>query len=246
MRKLTDLLLGVGLLLALAACDTNTPAGQLVGSGRLVSETRAVSGVTGVTLTLDGALTITQGDTESLVVEAEDNILPIIKTTVTNGMLTIGTDPAVTSFRTTKPMSYRLSVKTLNAITLTASGTAKASTLNTTDLRLTVNGSAGIKIDQLSAQAVHVTGSGSGDIALAGKVTTQEITLSGSGSYQAARLTCDSATAQLSGSGGATIVVGKTLEAHLTGSGNLTYAGSPAKVTQTATGSGRVIAQANQ
>lgn len=55
---------------------------RVVGSGKPASETRAVSGFHGVELAATGTLDITQGDKEELVAEADDNLLPLIETTV--------------------------------------------------------------------------------------------------------------------------------------------------------------------
>ena len=63
-------------LAPLAAAET------LAGSGRLVTETRAVSGFTGISLAMPGHVEVTQGDTESLTVTADDNVLPLIETVV--------------------------------------------------------------------------------------------------------------------------------------------------------------------
>ena len=77
---------------------------KTIGSGKSASEARTVAGFHAVELACTGTLDITQGDKEELVVEAEDNILPLIETHVKpNGtlLITIGsaapTVPVVSS-----------------------------------------------------------------------------------------------------------------------------------------------------
>lgn len=52
------------------------------GSGNSATERREVSDFDSVSLAGDGALVLTQDGTESLVVEADDNILPVIATDI--------------------------------------------------------------------------------------------------------------------------------------------------------------------
>ncbi|HEX6384545.1 MAG TPA: DUF2807 domain-containing protein, partial [Anaerolineae bacterium] len=74
-------------ILALSACTIN--ARDIRGSGTVVRDDRPVAGIRGVTLATLGDMTIELGDEESLVVEAEDNLLPYPETEVRSGILTI-------------------------------------------------------------------------------------------------------------------------------------------------------------
>ena len=59
----------------LSPTEPNSPT-RIVGLGPLVLSTRQVAGISGVELATLGSLTITQGGSESLVVEAQANLLP--------------------------------------------------------------------------------------------------------------------------------------------------------------------------
>ena len=96
------LVLALGALLwSLAGCDSIFGSGVVVGSGTLKSESRPVSGFTTVTLSTVGSLTIEQTGTESLTVEGDDNIVPLITTVVKNNNLEIGHDAGTQSFTST-------------------------------------------------------------------------------------------------------------------------------------------------
>jgi len=72
--------------LSLSACSAVANGLNIVkGSGNVTSETRNISGVTSLELAGAANVDITFGETESLVVEAEDNIAPLIETNVQNG-----------------------------------------------------------------------------------------------------------------------------------------------------------------
>ena len=59
-----------------------------------------------------GNLSIQQAGSESLIVEAQEDVLPKISTEVNNNRLSISPEPN-TSIDTTEPISYKLSVKDL-------------------------------------------------------------------------------------------------------------------------------------
>jgi hypothetical protein len=80
-------------IVSLAACER---VGRgLPGSGTLKSEKRDVVGFTEVAISGEGELTLSQTGQESLTIEAEDNLLPLLTSTVAHGCLTLGTKAAI-------------------------------------------------------------------------------------------------------------------------------------------------------
>src|SRR5262245_27179722 len=107
--------LGLGLLaLLVSACGLNL----INGSGHVITESLAVSDFTEVDFSGFGELTLVQGESESLTIETDDNLLPYIKTTVSQGTLAIGFDegPTTPILRPTDSIRYQLTVKTLTAL----------------------------------------------------------------------------------------------------------------------------------
>jgi hypothetical protein len=187
-------------------------------TGGMTSEPRDVSGFDEVELRGVGNLSIQQADNESLTVEAEEDVLPKIRTEVENKRLIIGPEPG-TSINTTKPINYRLTVKDLNALEVSGSGNVEAE---------------GIDTDEL---AVHI--SGAGDVEIRGSANSQEVDLSGSGDYKAEDLESKEAKIDVSGSGSATVNVSDELDAEVSGSGSVEYVGDPI-VNQDVSGAGEV------
>jgi hypothetical protein len=194
---------------------------QTTGSGNLKTESRPVSGFTAIDLSGSGTLNIEQTGTESLTIEAEDNILPLLTSNVSGGTLHLG-EKDNTLLRETKPINYRLTVKDLSG--------------------LTVSGSGQVSANSITAGKLSVVLSGSGSILLSGKANPQEITISGSGQYDAKGLASKTTTVNLSGSGRAVVNTSDALDATISGSGSLEYIGSPT-VTQNISGSGSVSKQ---
>ena len=83
-----------------------------------------MSGFTGVRLTWLGDLEITQGDSEGLTIDAEDNILPLITSEVVDGTLVVGLAEKAdeNAVIPTQPVRYGLQVRQLDLVDLSGAG----------------------------------------------------------------------------------------------------------------------------
>ncbi|MBA7508656.1 hypothetical protein ES705_00588 [subsurface metagenome] len=191
---------------------------QVRGSGNLISEDRDVSGFSKVSISGSGNLFIEQGDEESLTIEAEDNILPLITTRVSGSTLTIKINRGIP----TKSPNYYLKVKDLTSIS--------------------TSGSVSVSCPSLSTDSLVIKSSGSGNITLAGTVTSQDIESSGSFKYYAEDLKSNSCVIDSSGSGDLTVNVSDDLNIDVSGSVKVTYIGSPS-ITQKTSGSATITSK---
>ena len=234
-------LFAIVLLLA-AGLPMSSCAGipTLRGSGRLASEQREVSGVTGVELATLGKLTIRLGDAEELRIEGDDNLLPAIQTSMSGGMLTIKGRHGITLLPR-ESLSFDLTVKTVDAVVLSALGSIElAADVRTAQLSATITGGGKVTLQAVEADRLQVSISGLGDLVVnGGQVGEQSIAISGGGSYQAQQLQSDRADIQLSGLGLATVRVREYLKVAISGGGLVTYIGSPT-VEQSISGIGRL------
>lgn len=208
------------------------------GSGTIKTDARTVSGFDAIDFSGSGELVITQGDTESLTIEADDNILPHVLTEVRNGVLEIkfDRDDWGTYFRPTKPIRFNLALKDLRSVSISGSGDFSASTLKAESLSFDISGSGKVRIEDLDASELVFEVSGSGEADLIGKVVSQKIDISGSGSYRAGDLESQTADIHSSGSANVTLWVTESLAVDTSGSGSVSYFGSP-KVTSSSSGS---------
>jgi hypothetical protein len=211
---------------------------RIKGSGKVAQEKRDVHGFTEVNLGGLGELNIRQGNEESLAIEADDNLLPYIRSDVDNGRLVIGFKRGV-SVSPSSPIRYTLVVKELNALDLSGSGKTRTGPLNSRDFKVHLSGSGEIRMDALDAITLVADISGSGNMEIPGRVSRQQIHISGSGRYSAPDLQSEAADVSVSGSGDCTLRVEQSLSAHISGSGSVEYYGNPS-VTKKVSGSGRV------
>jgi Putative auto-transporter adhesin, head GIN domain len=203
----------IGIFLLVASCSVET------GSGNSGTESRPVSGFSNVELAGSGELVIEQTGTESLTIEADDNLLPLLTSEVSGDTLLLGVKPN-TTLRPRQPITYRLTVQQLTGLEISGSGNVTASKLETTRLRVEI--------------------SGSGRVTPTGSATDQELEISGSGEYQAEDLVSKTLRAQISGSGNAVVSVAESIDVEISGSGSLTYEGDP-RISQEISGSGKLI-----
>lgn len=243
--------------LLLAACQIDA----VTGSGHTATDNRTVSGFDRVELAITGDLIITQGDQESLEIEAEENLLSYIDTTVYGDTLVIGRkeDALFQLFQPTRPIRYYLSMKDIHGVTVSGSGDAKAEHIETDDLGIDISGSGDIIIEALNAGALTVnisgsgnatmndvtadkidaTVSGAGSCQLSGKATDQKAVITGTGDYDAADMESHTADIRVSGSGTGHVWVMESLTVNISGSGDMIYAGD-AQISMKVTGSGEV------
>ena len=90
------------LLFLTIACDFKS----INGSGNIIKKSRSVSGFSRIAISGSGHLFISQGNTESLQIECDDNIEPHILSTVKNETLEIGHRKV--NLNPSKPIQYTL------------------------------------------------------------------------------------------------------------------------------------------
>lgn len=240
MYKRMILVLSVLVLAALGCSLVSAgPLSGVRGSGNVVKETRSVSGFDQIELSISADVYVERGETESLTIEGEDNILPLITTDVSNKRLVIGSRPT-TWFNTTRPLVFHVTVKDLRGLEVSGSGKFIVGQFQADDMDLQISGSGEIGFGQLTAQSLSASIDGSGTIqVLAGNVTRKSIRVAGSGNYNADQMQSQSATVALNGSGNVNLWVTDQLTVVMNGSGNVNYYGSPL-VNTTINGSGNV------
>lgn len=186
---------------------TITGPGAIVqGSGVTVTETRSVSGISGVSISGVGLLIIEQTGSESLTVTAEENILPLLTVEIVGDLLILGIQPN-TQINTTQGIVYRLTVRELDRISLSGATQVEASGLDTSYLEVSLSGASAAILE--------------------GTAQRQLVAVSGASRYDSAALSCRYATVDISGASSAVVRVSDRLEGQVTGAAVLEYYGNP-------------------
>lgn len=186
------------------------------GSGTMAIETRDVSGFSEIDFSGSGMVLVSVTGTESLTVEAEDNILPMLTTEVRDGRLILGASQSISP---TRDIVYTVTVINLEAVTVSGSGSVAA-------------------VD-VAANGFEVDISGSGTVTPEGVSERLDVSISGSGAFKGEALVSAMGTVSVSGSGEALVNVTDDLDADVSGSGTVGYIGDPT-VSTSISGSGEV------
>lgn len=226
------------MLLAAILMSTACNVRAIRGSGNLVTESRQVSNFDRIALSGSGEVILTQGGSESLSIEADDNVMKYIEAEVEAGTLKLGFKNGINIISTTRLVFY-VGIDDLTSLKVSGSGDFQADTIEVDRMEVDVSGSGSIQISNLVASDVNAKISGSGRIDLTGEVDTQEIDLSGSGKYLGGDLCSESVNVDVSGSGIATVCATERLDSSTSGSGSVNYYGQPASVNTSGSGSGK-------
>lgn len=207
------------------------------GKGEIISKEFDLDKFSSIGLGFSGDLILTQGDNQSVRIEAQANIMDVISTKVKGGDWNIKFTKRVSKHDGVK---IYVTMKTLKDLSLGGSGniTATNKFKNLNDVDISLGGSGNITID-LVVKDLEVALGGSGNIKLGGSCNNLEIGLAGSGNIDAFELNSKTCEVSTTGSGNIDVAVKNSLEVSLVGSGNVRYRGNP-EVDTTIMGSGSV------
>ena len=197
---------------------------QVLGLGKVVSEERQVSGIDSISIGSSMNLIIDQTGSESIRIEAAENIIPYITTQVVERELQIRLKPL--SFTGIRPINCYVSVKDLDAIMTSSSSTVKCDELKTENLLVEMasssKGSLTVNITNLDLNIAS-----SANLTMSGEAVSQNIKVSSSGKLEAFNLISKDCKIEVQSSGTANINVRENLDAKVNSSARVNYKGSP-------------------
>ena len=239
------------LVLALSAIAFAVPAAQVAasnnswggdkvqGSGTIKKQARELGHFTGVSLSLPAHMELRIGNTESITIETDDNLLPLIDTVIEDGTLKIRANKRNLSLNS-RTMKIVLQAKEVSRVALGGSGSIDADTLKGGKLQFDLGGSGAINVKGVESEALSVTVGGSGQLKTGGGWTRQlSVSIGGSGDVDLGQVKAREASVSVAGSGEATVAASDALSVTIAGSGDVNYYGDP-KVSKSVVGSGGV------
>jgi hypothetical protein len=232
------------LLIAVATiCMTLATSGGYAAD--VLIETRAVASFSRIEVEGQAEITLRQGRTEAVTMEATGQGLKQIRTDVRGRTLRISMDDQghwwqwMTSGSATRTPRITIDLIQLERIEAAGAVNITADSLKANELRLEFAGACKLKIGDLQATKLRLDGAGAIKAEIAGKVAEQSIDLSGAGSYLAVDLISDNVAVQVSGAGKAIVNARTLLKADVSGAGLVEYAGNP-RLEQEISGIGKI------
>lgn len=219
---------------------------KLEGNGVLRKERREVSAFTALSSKGSIDVALSYGSSNTIEVEADENLLPFIETTVDGGKLTVKFKDNK-SYSTRNPVKVTVQMTRVEGLSVSGSGdiTGDGAFTNEGTSKFSVSGSGSIDIGYSKFGNVEAAISGSGDIRLKnGTARRLDAVISGSGKVDANKSSYEDVTAKISGSGHVKAKANNSVDAKIAGSGNVYYTGAATKVSSHAAGSGKLIRSA--
>jgi hypothetical protein len=209
------------------------------GEGELVTQDRNAGSFNEIHTHGSFNVDITDAATNSVKVEAQQNLQEYIEIETSGNELHIRNKKGY-HLKTDKDITIHVSASAIRAIILSGSGNIKSTnTLNSSDkLFVRSAGSGNISLD-IETSSLETSIAGSGNITLKGKTSDLNGKIAGSGNIRAKELQSATTSVQISGSGSAEVVATQKLNTNIAGSGDVKYWGD-ASVDSKVRGSGSV------
>lgn len=228
MTTLARIAIAVVVSIFLSSCGFDIQIGDFGtgkrGNGNVVTDTRSTSGgFTKVSASEGLMVYVTQADDFSIEVEADENIIDLIRTDIKNGKLRIHAEENIGS------ATKNIYVSLPKISELRASSGSHLETKNTIKSNeLAVDGSSGAILDiDLIAQELELDASSGANVNIDGQADNADVDVSSGGNINAKDLETKTCTADASSGGNVKIQVSESLVADASSGGNISYSGDP-------------------
>ena len=221
--------------LAASAFDVHRLFG-VKGSGRIARQPIDVGEFDGIELAGDVVCELSQNQPPRVMLEVDDNLLPLIEVTVKDRSLRLRKRESMSPTR----LRLVVDVWRLERIVLSGSSTLRSDKLVAKSLSLRVSGSGALRLPVLTAETLLLQAGGSGVIDVGGQANELSASLGGSGVLDASKLQVRRVSVALGGSAVATVWATDDLSGKTGGSSVLRYRGEP-RVSVGSGGSSRVV-----
>lgn len=242
MTTLAKIIVATLISLSLFSCnfDFNINSG-VKGNGHVTTEKRNIDQPFSAIKATEGLnIYITQSDSESISVEADDNLQDIIITEVVDNVLKIHTKKNIGNCTSKKVL---VSFKTISSIKATSGSNVKST--NTIIVKhLDLETSSGSNVDlSINTANLNCKSSSGSNLKLSGQTITLTTEASSGSTIKAENLKAQTSSTKASSGANITVNTSKELTAKASSGGNINYLGNPKKVTKTDSASGSITKQ---
>jgi hypothetical protein len=194
--------------------------GGVKGSGNVVTDKRDIDSFHGIEVGNAIQVDIVAQKDYSLEIEADDNIVPLIRTEVSGGILQISCEKSISK---ASPIHIRISAPNIDS--------------------LDVSGASNVTVAGLQNSSLSVESSGASKVRIDGTTTKLTVDISGASKVDAQNLTAETGSIETSGASSANVNVTSSLRADASGASHINYSGSPKDVIKKSSGASSVSGQ---
>jgi hypothetical protein len=235
MKYFLVLLLGISLVFSCRYIGGK----RVRGNGNVEKEQRSLPSFDGLVSYGSFDITVLTGDTHTISIEADENLLDYIETDVEGGNLRIRTRRGY-NLRPRNDIRITVTSPNYNELSSHGSGSIRGKNLirATENAKLHLSGSGNIDVD-IEAPSVDAEIAGSGNISVSGSAKSFSGTIHGSGDIRAREMQAEQGKVEIAGSGNVEVYATNKLDIRIMGSGGVKYRGD-AQVNTNIAGSGSV------
>jgi hypothetical protein len=221
MKKLAFLFMAM--LMALSSCYIDGFNQSISGNGRVVDDSRDISGFTGVLVSSSISVYLSQGSNFEVKVEADENLQEVILTEVEGNMLVVKTDRV--NIRNAKAKKVHVTLPELTSLKISSAGDCVGQTpFSCEDLRISISSAGDLKLE-VEAERIDLDISSSGDADLSGAAREFDVTLSSAGDLNAYDLIAGKVDVNVSSAGDARVHATEEISMNASSAGNIYYQG---------------------
>tara|TARA_R110001583_G_scaffold82065_6_gene218190 strand:- start:1198 stop:1914 length:717 start_codon:yes stop_codon:yes gene_type:complete len=225
MTTLSKIIVATVLSLSLFSCNFDF---GVTGNGNVTIEDRNVNeSFTSIKATEGLNVYLTQSDSESITVEADENLQELIITEVENGVLKIHTKENIGRSKSKKVM---VSFKTISGITSTSgSDVYSTNTITVDNLELKSTSGSDMKLD-VNTTFLNCKSTSGSDLKISGKTQNLIAEATSGSDIKAGDLIAESSEVKATSGADITVNTSKKLTAKVTSGGDIKYYGNPETV----------------
>jgi len=213
MKKIMTFMM-TALLVGVAYCQKNTN-----GEKEIKTEDRKVAAYESVEVSGAYHLVLTEGEVGTLKIKGQKEVLPYLKTSVSNKVLYVSIDN-----------KYKLKTSLTVYIPI-----------NTSLKKIVAKGAVDISTqEKLEATSLDLQVAGAGDVDIAGSTERLNAVVKGAGDIDAKELVAKQATLRIAGAGSISAHVTEDVDASIAGAGSITVKGNPPVFKKSVKGIGRI------
>lgn len=212
--------------------------GTVSGNGNVIKKERKAGSFNAVTVSSGINVFLKQADSESIVVEADENLHKNIITETRGKTLHVYSNANI---RRAKIKRVYVTMREITALKTSSAGDLIGEESITAEkLTLTASSAGDIKLE-VFAEEIKIDISSSGDITLSGNTDILVANISSAGDLYAYNLKAREADITVSSSGDADITVTESLKANASSAGDINYRGNPRFVDARSSSAGRIV-----
>lgn len=207
-----------------SSCFMDSWNESVYGEGPVVTENRNIEGFSGIRVSSGIDVFVRQGSSESVKVEADENLLEVIETELRDDMLHVFSE---VNIRRAKSKKVFITIRELEKIKITSAGDVIGEgRFKCDELQISITSAGDLDLE-VEADEIDISLSSSGDAKLVGRTGFLRASLSSAGDLNAFGLEAAKCRITASSAGNARVWVTKELDASASSAGDIYYRGEP-------------------